>query len=125
LRQRRKAYLKSPQVGHLYFEGRDELSRWFSQRSRPEALRSEFVVKVRALHLLDPDTFRDEVEARRAAHAAKLDEYEASEQKFFPDQSAIPEDLIGAWLALRAGIRVERNGIEWCEEILQALGGMS
>jgi DNA-binding PadR family transcriptional regulator len=103
-------------------EGRDELTQWFARPSRPEALRSEFAVKVRALHLLDPGTFRAEVESRRTAHAAKLQEYEASERKFFPDQSVIPENLVGAWLALRAGMRVERNGVEWCDEILQALG---
>jgi DNA-binding PadR family transcriptional regulator len=102
-------------------EGREELTSWLDQPTRPEALRSEFAVKVRALHLLDQDTFRTEVQARRAAHAVKLEEYEASEQKFFPDRSAVPANLVGAWLALRAGMRVERNGIEWCDEILQAL----
>ncbi|HUP99470.1 MAG TPA: PadR family transcriptional regulator [Aeromicrobium sp.] len=104
-------------------EGRDELSRWLAQPSKPEALRSEFVVKLRALHLLDKDAFRAEVQSRRAAHAAKLDEYDASERKFFPDPNAIPEELVGAWLALRGGMRVERNAVEWCDEILQALGG--
>jgi DNA-binding PadR family transcriptional regulator len=102
-------------------EGRDELSRWLARPSKPEALRSEFAVKLRALHLLDPDAFRAEVEARRAAHAAKLDEYKVSERKFFPDHGAIPDELVGAWLALSGGMRVERNGIEWCDEILQAL----
>ncbi|MFL6088885.1 MAG: PadR family transcriptional regulator [Aeromicrobium sp.] len=103
-------------------DGRHELTRWLAEPSRPEALRSEFAVKVRALHLLDPDAFRAEVESRRSAHAAKLAEYEASEQKYFPDRAKVPADLVGAWLALSGGMRVERNGIEWCDEILQALG---
>jgi DNA-binding PadR family transcriptional regulator len=102
-------------------EGRDELTRWLAQPSKPEGLRSEFAVKVRALHLLDRDAFRAEVESRRAAHAAKLAEYEKSEQRFFPDRAGIPEGLVGAWLALSGGMRVERHGIEWCDEILQAL----
>jgi DNA-binding PadR family transcriptional regulator len=103
-------------------EGRDELTRWLAQPSKPEALRSEFAVKLRALHLVDQDTFRAEVLGRRSAHAAKLGQYEASQTKFFPEPDQIPTELVGAWLTLRGGMRVERNGIEWCDEILQALG---
>ena len=29
--------------------------------------------------------------------------------------------MVGAWLALRGGLRVEQNGIEWCDEILHTL----
>jgi DNA-binding PadR family transcriptional regulator len=106
-------------------EGHDELARWLAQPSRSESLRSEFVVRLRAVHLLDKESFAAEVRSRRAAHATKLAEYEASELKFFPDPSAIPDDLVGAWLALRGGVRIERNGIEWCDEILQAVGETS
>lgn len=106
-------------------EGRDELTQWLAQPTKPEAIRSEFTVKLRALHLVDPDVFGAEVRARRASHAAKLAGYETSEATFFPDPARIPTELTGAWLALRGGMRVERNGVEWCDEILQALGAMT
>ena len=106
-------------------DGRGELRAWLARPSKPEALRSEFALKLRALHLADRDVLADEVRARRAGHAATLAVYEASERKFYPDPSNLAEDHVGPWLALRGGIRVERGGIEWCDEILQALGGIA
>jgi DNA-binding PadR family transcriptional regulator len=104
-------------------EGRDELRDWLAKPSPPEAVRIDFAVKLRALHLADREAFRAEVSARRAAHAHLLADYEASERKYYPDPTALAEDQLGGWLALRGGIRVEQGGIEWCDEILQALGG--
>lgn len=104
-------------------DGHAELHAWLRQPSRPEALRSEFTVKLRALHLADREALAAEVQSRRDAHEAKLTEYESSEVRFFPEPSRLADDQVGPWLALRGGIRVERNGIEWCDEILQALGG--
>lgn len=106
-------------------DGLAELRAWLGQPSKPEAVRSEFALKLRALHLADREVLADEVQARRAAHALLLAEYEASERKFYPEPSKLTEEQIGGWLALRGGIRIERGGIEWCDEILQALGGMS
>ena len=103
-------------------DGRDELRAWLARPSKPEALRSEFALKLRALHLGDRNVLADEVRQRRAAHAETLAAYVASERKFYPDPSNLAEDQVGPWLALRGGIRVEQGGIEWCDEILQALG---
>jgi DNA-binding PadR family transcriptional regulator len=104
-------------------EGHTELRDWLAKPSRREGTRIDFAVKLRALHLADRKTFRAEVEQRRAAHAELLAAYEASERKYFPDSSALTDTELGPWLALRGGIRVERGGIEWCDEILQALDG--
>jgi len=102
-------------------DGHTELREWLAKPSRREATRIDFAVKLRALHLADRATFRAEVERRRAAHAELLAAYTASERKYFPDPSALTDQEIGPWLALRGGIRVERGGIEWCDEILEAL----
>ena len=102
--------------------GHDELTTWLAKPSPAEALRSSFAVKLRAQHLADRGLLLDEVRRRREAHAAQLASYRASETKHFPDPSDIPEELVGAWLALRGGVRVEQNGIEWCDEILDRLG---
>lgn len=103
--------------------GHTELRDWLAKPSRREGTRIDFAVKLRALHLADRETFRAEVEQRRAAHADLLAAYEASERKYYPDPSALADAELGPWLALRGGIRVERGGIEWCDEILQALDG--
>jgi DNA-binding PadR family transcriptional regulator len=102
-------------------EGLAEVREWLAKPTPPEAVRIEFAVKLRALHLADRDAFRAEVVDRRTAHAQLLAAYEASERKYYPDPSALADDQLGGWLALRGGIRVERGGIEWCDEILQAL----
>jgi DNA-binding PadR family transcriptional regulator len=102
-------------------DGHAELRDWLARPSKPEALRSEFALKLRALHMADRGTFRAEVTARRDAHARLLAQYEESERRFYPEPSKLTGEQVGGWLALRGGIRIERGGIEWCDEILQAL----
>ena len=104
-------------------DGYAELRDWLAKPSRREATRIDFAVKLRALHLADRDAFRAEVEHRRAAHVELLALYESSERRYYPDPGALTDDELGPWLALRGGIRVERGGIEWCDEILTALQG--
>lgn len=103
-------------------EGRSELTSWLARPGKPEAVRSEFALKLRALHLADREALLEDVRARRAAHASTLAIYEASEARFYPHPAKLTDADLGPWLALRGGIRVERGGIEWCDEILQALG---
>lgn len=102
-------------------EGRDELAAFTTTPTGPEVLRSDLAVKLRALPFGDRDAVIASVRQRLADHAAKLADYEASSARFYPDPSAIPDEQLGAWLVLRGGIRAEQGGIEWCEEILQAL----
>ncbi len=102
-------------------DGEAELDRWAMQRSAREALRSDFAVKLRAFR--DARTVLADTRARRAAHAERLAEYEASEARFYPDPSALDGPDLGSWLALRGGILGERQGIAWCDEILTALEG--
>lgn len=101
--------------------GHDELTSWLAKPSPAESLRSGFAVKLRAQHLADRGSLLEDVRRRRDAHAAQLADYRASEAKFFPDPAAVPGELIGAWLALRGGIRIEQGGLDWCNEILATL----
>ncbi len=103
-------------------EGRAELHRWTLEPTPPEALRSEFAVKVRGMQFGDRDAVIADVRNRREAHRAQLDFYLADAAKTFPDPSAVPEQLHGAYLVLRGGIRAEQGGIDWCDEILDYLG---
>lgn len=102
-------------------DGRTELTSWLATPGKPEALRSEFALRLRALHLADRAAFIADVRARRDGHASTLATYEASEAKYYPDPANLSASDLGPWLALRGGIRIERGGIEWCDEILQAL----
>ncbi len=102
--------------------GRAELEEFSRTPTRPEALRSELAVKLRALPFGDRDAIVETVRTRRAEHAEKLAYYELSAKRYYPDPDAVPDDEVGAWLVLRGGMRAERTGLEWCDEILQTLG---
>jgi DNA-binding PadR family transcriptional regulator len=104
-------------------DGRDELTSWLATPTPPEALRSEFAVKLRAMHLGDRDALVEQVRTRRTEHAAQLATYESSAAKYYPDPSTLTEDQVGPYLVLRGGMRAESGAIEWCDEILTHLGG--
>jgi DNA-binding PadR family transcriptional regulator len=101
--------------------GRAELVSWLAEPTRAEALRSEFALKLRALHLSDRDTVLAGVAARRSEHEHALAQYEASAAKFYPDPTSLSDAELGPYLALRGGILLERNGITWCDEITRTL----
>jgi DNA-binding PadR family transcriptional regulator len=104
--------------------GREELTNWVAEPSPSEPLRSEFAVKLRALHFADPQTVAANVRARKAAHEEKLAYYLDSAAKFYPNPSRIEPDAIGGWLTLRGGILSEQTAMQWCDEILQTLAGL-
>lgn len=101
--------------------GEAELDRWAAGATSREAIRSDFAVKLRAFR--DREDLVRETRARRADHAERLAAYEASEARYYPDPRSLEGQDLGSWLALRGGIRTERRGIEWCDEILTALAG--
>ncbi len=102
-------------------EGRDELHRWSAQTTPPEALRSEFAVKVRGMQFGDREAVIADIRNRREQHSTQLDFYLADAAKNFPDPSAVPDEFVGAYLVLRGGIRAEEGGVAWCDEILSYL----
>lgn len=101
--------------------GQAELADWLATPTPAEQVRSEFAVKLRACHLVDPAVVHAAVARRRAEHIALLDRYRASAEKHFPDPSSLTDAQVGPWLVLRGGIRLERAGIEWCDEITRTL----
>ncbi len=101
--------------------GRQELLGWLGAATPAEQVRSEFAVKIRALHLLEPAQVIEAARARRSEHERLLEQYRTSMAKFFPDPSALAEEQVGPYLALRGGIRLEENGIGWCDEIIETL----
>lgn len=102
-------------------DGHDELATWLATPTPPEALRSEFAVKLRALHLGDRDVLVAQVRQRRTQHSAQLAAYTDSATRFYPDPSALTDEQVGPYLVLRGGIRAESGAVEWCDEILSQL----
>lgn len=102
-------------------EGRHELTTWLVTPTPVEALRSEFAVKLRALHLSDRDAVLADVRRRRDQHAAQLESYESSAAHYYPHPDRLDDDELGPWLVLRGGIIAEQAGLAWCDEILKEL----
>lgn len=101
--------------------GMEQLTAWLAEPSSPEHVRSEFTVKVRALHLVDRRVLLDDVRRRRSQHQTLLASYERSMTDFYPNPTHLADEQVGPYLALRGGILLERNGISWCDEILATL----
>ena len=102
--------------------GTAELVTWLATPTPRETLRSEFAVKLRAMHLGDPATLVAQVRQRRDEHVEQLAYYEASREKFYPTPPSPDSEEAGAYLVLRGGITAERQGIGWCDEVLAFLG---
>jgi len=102
--------------------GREELRGWIAETTPPEALRSEFAVKVRGMQFGDREAVIADIRNRRDEHRAQLDYYLADAARTFPDPASLPVELVGAYLVLRGGILTEKTGLDWCEEMLDYLG---
>jgi DNA-binding PadR family transcriptional regulator len=108
-------------VYELTAEGRDELARWISEPAEPEVARSDLAVKIRGVSYGDADAVIAEIGRHRALHLERLEYYLANEKHEFPDPSRLSGHRLHQYLVLRGGINLERNLIDWYDEVLVAL----
>lgn len=102
--------------------GRKVLQAWVVSRITLEPSRSEFLLRVYCLWLVDPAAGRTLVEGYRAQHARRLDEYEYE----YEHAESLPQPFSGSpafasYATLRAGISYERHVIAYCDWLLEAL----
>ena len=105
--------------------GRTELARWTTEPTPVETIRSDFAVKVRGMNFGDRRAVITDIARQRDQHRERLAYYEADRTKHFPDPSALDDKALPAYLVLRGGIRTEQTYIDWCDEMLAALGAMN
>ncbi len=108
-------------VYELTGDGRAELAEWIAQPAAPEMARSDLAVKIRGAAFGDPAAVAREVARHRAVHAERLDAYLANEKHEFPDPTRLRGQRLHQWLVLRGGIALERNMIDWYDDVLAAL----
>lgn len=101
--------------------GRDELKNWIAEPAQPETTRSELAVKIRGASYGDPRAVVTEIRRHRALRQERLDAYLANEKHEFPDPTRLNGHRLHQYLVLRGGIRLERNLIDWYDEVLTAL----
>ena len=103
-------------------DGRGELTCWTAEPTPTETVRSDFAVKIRGMNFGDRDAVIADIARQRAQHVDRLAYYEADRAKHFPDTDALDDSHLPAYLVLRGGMRTEQTYIEWCDEMLTALG---
>ena len=108
-------------VYELTPDGRAELRSWLSEPAAPETTRSELAVKIRGMSNGSVKDVLAEVRRHRDRHVERLDAYEHNEKREFPDPSRLKGRKLHQYLVLRGGIMLERNAVEWCDEILTTL----
>ncbi|MGN2640989.1 PadR family transcriptional regulator [Nocardia takedensis] len=102
--------------------GHAELARWLAEPTNTDIPRSELGVKIRAAAHGDIDDLLAQVAHHRARHAERLEVFRLVEKRDFPAPEQLSGTALHQYLVLRGGIRVESGFIDWCDEILQALG---
>ncbi|GAB3593822.1 PadR family transcriptional regulator [Angustibacter peucedani] len=100
--------------------GRAALRAWVDTPVPPQPGRSELMLRVRSLWMVEPARARAFVEQVRAEHAATLETYRAEGATFDQDEVAlgIGSPTFGAWATLRQGLGHEEQVLAWCDWLL-------
>lgn len=112
----------------LYFitdQGKTVLTAWMQTPSSLSPLKEDLLVKLFGGFLLDPDTILKELRHHRKLHHTRLVEYQAIEDRFFPDAEALTEKATYQYLTLRNGIQYEQGWLKWCEEAIATIQALS
>ena len=105
--------------------GREALARWMSEPARHDVGRIEILLKIFFARNAPPGTAGRLLRAFRAEHVARLERYEAEEQRLRAERSGFTHDL-PYWLAtLNYGRHVSRALVAWCDDSLASLAAGS
>jgi DNA-binding PadR family transcriptional regulator len=104
--------------------GITELVRWCSEPSEPIKPKEALLIRVFSGPLVGPDIVIQTLADHHSAHKARLDEYLAIEQKYFPDPNNIPTAEEYRYITLRRGILHEKAWLDWYREALRRIEGM-
>jgi DNA-binding PadR family transcriptional regulator len=112
-------------------DGRAELARWIAEplsgrgSTVADNRTRELAIKVRGAVHGDIDALRVQVAGLRAERVELLDTYRGFEKRQFPDPSKLSGSALHQYLVLRGGIRAEESAIDWLDEVIAALKGVS
>ncbi|MGH8892986.1 MAG: PadR family transcriptional regulator [Actinomycetes bacterium] len=113
-------------VCRITAKGRRALRAWASAPPGPRFPRDELVLKLWGGLDAEPDALVGMLEAERANHISRLEQYEAWMSELLGDflepAASASEPAFGSWAALARGIGVERAWLDWCDEVRTALG---
>ncbi len=101
--------------------GRAELLRWVAAGGEVPVVRDPLLIRLRADAILGPLDLADQLRDRLADHERRLAAYEAIADRDFGDGDGADRTARVRRAILDAGLRFERNGAQWCREVLAIL----
>lgn len=104
--------------------GRAYLAEWMTTPSELSPTRDDLLVKLFGGYLVSPEITLQELRHHRKLHQTRLVEYQAIEDRYFPDIEALSEKSVYHYLTLRHGIQREQSWLKWCAEAILTLQGL-
>jgi len=102
-------------------EGRDLLHDWVKAPTEPASIKEDILVKCLALGVASQPELAEQIRLRRALHVERLGRYESLVGTRFSDPTLLSDAALGRYIALRAGIRYERQWVDWADEAMALL----
>lgn len=105
--------------------GKTLLADWMRTPSALSPLKDDLLVKLFGGYLVEPAVILQELRQHRKLHQTRLVEYQAIEERFFPDIEALTPQQTYQYLTLRNGIQYEQGWLKWCDEALSTVQALS
>lgn len=109
-RPARKVYCLNPR-------GRAEMQAWLATPLKLPHVNDAFLVKLASLHLLDRDSFIEELRGHRAGYQAMLKDLQDNRRFFDMLPADFRQKIHGFYLTLKRGIRIVETWLEWADEV--------
>lgn len=105
--------------------GIGELEEFVRSDSKPAAVKSDLLVKVRSVDVIADDALHDALHEELDRATSKLETFTAMEERMLKgrthDEYIHMARRVGPYLTLRMGIARERNSIHWVNEVLDTI----
>ena len=101
--------------------GQTHLAAWLHTPSRIPPLKDDLLVKLFGGYLVERPVILQALRQHRKQHQTRLVEFQAMEDRFFPDVEVLSDQAVYQYLTLRNGIQHEQGWLKWCDEAVQTL----
>lgn len=101
--------------------GKTYLTNWMKAPSELSPIKDDLLVKLFGGYLVKIEVILKELRHHRKLHQTRLVEYQAIEDRFFPDVEALSEKATYQYLTLRNGIQFEQGWLKWCDEAISTI----
>ncbi|HEY9886935.1 MAG TPA: PadR family transcriptional regulator [Candidatus Obscuribacterales bacterium] len=101
--------------------GKALLIDWLHTPISLSPVKDDLLVKLFGGYMVEPDLMLKELRQHRKLHQTRLVEYQAIEDRFFPDAEALSRKGTYQYLTLRNGIQYEQGWLRWCDEAIATL----